>query len=101
MSEHKADYVRGQAPLGAGNHHCHWTGCAAKVPPAMWGCRKHWYMLPADIRNRIWRTFRPGQEIAKTPSAEYVTAAREARDWIAANHPPQGAAADLFGGGHG
>lgn len=72
----------------AGNHHCHWTGCGAKVPPAMWGCKKHWYMLPASIRAAIWRTFRPGQEDSKTPSREYVAAAREARDWIAANHPP-------------
>lgn len=85
----KADYVRGQAAKGhRGDHHCHWTGCAAKVPPAMWGCRRHWYMLPIGLRNRIWRTFRPGQEQSKTPSREYVEAAREAQDWIAANHPP-------------
>jgi hypothetical protein len=45
-------------------------------------------MLPADIRTRIWRTFRPGQEQTKTPSREYVEAARAAQDWIAANYPP-------------
>lgn len=101
MGNVKADYVRARAATAPGGHHCHWTGCNAKVPPAMWGCRKHWYMLPAAIRARIWRTFRPGQEIEKTPAAEYVAAAREARDWIAANHAPKGAPADLFGGRHG
>jgi hypothetical protein len=85
----KVDYVRQQAARGhAGDHHCHWPGCDAKVPPAMWGCRRHWYMLPAPIRARIWRTFRPGQERTKTPSRDYVEAAREAQDWIAANHAP-------------
>ncbi len=96
----KADYVRGQAARNTTfDHHCHWTGCTTKVPPAMWGCRKHWYMLPDDLRARIWKAYRPGQEISKDPSTAYLTVAREARDWIAANHPP--AAADLFGGTHG
>lgn len=84
----KAAYVRA-APPAEGGHHCHWTGCEKAVPPRMWGCRKHWYMLPADIRAEIWRTFRPGQEITKSPSADYLVAARKARDWIAEHHPPK------------
>jgi hypothetical protein len=85
----KAGYVIGQAKRSAGtDHHCHWTGCTAKVPPAMWGCKRHWSKLPEPIRQAIWRSFRPGQEISKTPSAAYVEAARAARDWIAENHPP-------------
>lgn len=97
MTNRKADYVRAQAKRNTTfDHHCHWTGCNASVPPAMWGCRKHWYMLPADLRARIFRAYRPGQEITKTPSADYIAVAREVRDWIAANHAP---AADLFGAG--
>ena len=85
----KADYVRSRLDGPAGGHHCHWPGCTAKVPPAAWGCRKHWYRLPHAIRNRIWASFRPGQEQSKTPSRAYVEAAREAREWILANHPPE------------
>lgn len=48
----------------------------------MWGCRMHWFMLPKHIRNRIWATYRPGQEITKTPSKEYIEAAEEAQEWI-------------------
>jgi hypothetical protein len=82
----KADYVRTESRKPAGKHHCHWPGCDRKVPPAKWGCIKHWYMLPIGLRNKIWVTFRPGQEISKTPSRTYVEVAREVQEWIKANH---------------
>lgn len=63
-------------------HTCHWPGCTEQVPPKLWGCKKHWFMLPADIRREIWRTYRPGQELQKDPSREYIAAAREAQEWI-------------------
>lgn len=68
-------------------HTCHWTGCTQAVPPAMWGCKAHWFRLPKAIRDEIWRTYRPGQEITKTPSVAYVEAAKRAREWIAAQEP--------------
>jgi len=51
----------------------------------MWGCKGHWYTLPPPIRTAIWRTYRPGQEVAGTPSLEYIRAAQAAQDWIAAH----------------
>ena len=81
----KAEYVRGEARKGAGGHHCHWPGCEKLVPPAMWGCKAHWFKLPASLRSKVWRTYRPGQEITKTPSKEYIAVAREVQAWIAAN----------------
>lgn len=27
-------------------HTCHATNCTTPVPPTMWGCRKHWFMVP-------------------------------------------------------
>jgi hypothetical protein len=48
----------------------------------MWGCRAHWFALPAGLRSRIWETYRPGQEISKTPSAAYLAAARDVQAWI-------------------
>lgn len=79
----KADYVK-RAPKRRG-HTCHWPGCTQQVPPAMWGCKTHWFALPAELRRKIWQTYRPGQEITKTPSPEYIAAAQEVQDWIAAN----------------
>jgi hypothetical protein len=49
----------------------------------MWGCRGHWYRLPASLRRRIWNTYVPGQEITKTPSPEYIDAAKAVQAWIA------------------
>jgi hypothetical protein len=82
----KVDYVRlNRKP--AGSHTCHWPGCTTLVAPAVWGCRPHWYKLPQQIRDRIWKAFKPGQEISKTPSAEYLAAANEAQVWIAGLPP--------------
>jgi hypothetical protein len=70
------------------DHHCHWTGCQKKVPPAVWGCKQHWYRLPLHLRRKIWRAYKPGQEVTKTPSAEYLAVAREVREWIEQNDAP-------------
>lgn len=64
-------------------HTCHWPGCGKAVPPAMWGCKGHWFKLPKVLRDRIWETYRPGQEITKTPSAAYLAVAQEVQQWIA------------------
>lgn len=66
-------------------HKCHWPSCDIEVPPRMWGCRAHWFKLPKQIRNRIWATYRPGQEIDKNPSSAYVEAAQDALIWIREN----------------
>jgi len=82
----KADHVRAAKRGGEHRgHHCHWPGCDKLVPPAQWGCTRHWYMLPLELRRKIWRAYRIGQEDTKTPSREYVEVAREAQDWIRAN----------------
>lgn len=79
---------------GASAHRCHWPSCNRVVPPRLWGCRKHWYRLPADLRARIWETYRPGQELTKTPSAEYREAAKAVQAWIAAQESTDGAAGE-------
>lgn len=77
----KADYVRAQPQ--SRSHTCHWTGCTKQVPPAMWGCKQHWFKLPAALRARIWRAYRPGQEKDMRPSEEYMVAAHDVERWIA------------------
>lgn len=74
-------------------HTCHWPNCQRIVQPKFWGCTLHWYMLPAELRSRIWKAYVPGQEITKTPSREYIAVAREVQEWILKNHYPQ---RDLF-----
>lgn len=63
-------------------HECHWLECYTQVAPAMWGCRRHWFMLPKRLRDKIWNCYRIGQEADGKPSREYVKAAREVQEWI-------------------
>lgn len=84
----KVEYVKAAAAGPRLKHHCHWPGCAKECPPSMWGCKAHWFKLPAALRSKIWRTFEPGQEVSKTPSRAYVEAAREVQAWIMANATP-------------
>jgi len=88
----KAAYVVQQGQTR--NHACHWPGCTAQVPPAMWGCKEHWFALPPPIRTKIWRAYRMGQEIDGCPSREYLEAARAAQEWIAAREARK--TGDLF-----
>lgn len=83
VSNDKVDYVKSQASTQpTSGHICHWPGCTKKVPAVMWGCKKHWYMLPVKIRSEIWRSYQPGQEIMKNPTETYLKAAKKAQDWI-------------------
>lgn len=81
--EAKVAYVKRQGQTR--DHHCHWPGCGKNVPPAMWGCKQHWMKLPQRLRNKIWTTFRPGQETNWTPSAAYLEVAYEVQQWIEEN----------------
>jgi hypothetical protein len=78
----KADYVRAQPQTRS--HECHWPGCGKQVPPAMWGCKAHWYALPPVLRRKVWAAYRPGQEIDMRPSANYLHVAKQVQEWIAA-----------------
>ncbi|MFP4538871.1 MAG: hypothetical protein ACLFPA_11290 [Dichotomicrobium sp.] len=80
----KADHVR-RAKQTRG-HTCHWPGCTRQVPPAMWGCKYHWFRLPKHLRDRIWRHYRPGQENDMKPSEEYLAAADAVQQWIREHH---------------
>jgi hypothetical protein len=87
-------YVKAQRQTR--KHTCHWPGCEAQVPPAMWGCRPHWYALPKVLRDRIWRTYRPGQEVTLAPSRAYVEVARDVQTWIENRLSSQRAEAGLL-----
>lgn len=84
----KYDHVREAQQTRA--HVCHWPGCQAQVPPAMWGCRPHWYRLPRHLRAAIWAAYRSGQEETLNVSPAYLAAARAAQAWIGEHSGPGG-----------
>lgn len=88
MTSPKVVHVLSEARKGSHGHHCHWPGCDKKVPPAMWGCKYHWRLIPVFLQRKIWAEYRAGQEISKTPSRGYVSAAQEVQAWIRDNFPP-------------
>jgi hypothetical protein len=53
----------------------------------MWGCRTHWFQLPKRLRDAIWRTYSPGQEIRMNPSRDYIAVADEVQRWIRGEEP--------------
>lgn len=64
------------------NHTCHAWKCRVEVPPAMFMCKMHWFMLPGHLRRDVWRHYVPGQEETKTPTNEYLDVARRAIEWL-------------------
>ena len=67
-------------------HTCHCPHCNRAVSPKLFGCKSCWFALPQKMRDAIWATYRPGQEITKTPSPEYIKAARAAIEYLRENH---------------
>lgn len=64
-------------------HLCHAVGCKVNVPPKMLMCLRHWRMVPKALQAQVWATYRPGQEIDKRPTQEYLTASNAAIDAVA------------------
>lgn len=53
----------------------------------MWGCKRHWFKLPKRLRDKVWDTYKPGQEVDMSPSVEYLEVVLEVREFIKANFP--------------
>jgi hypothetical protein len=66
-------------------HTCHARGCPVAVPPKMLMCRRHWFMVPKLLRDRVWATYRTGQEEGNADvTREYLDAADAAIEAVAA-----------------
>lgn len=63
-------------------HHCHAKGCSVPVPPHLLMCAEHWRLVPPSLQRRVFSTYRKGQERDKSPSPQYLQAAREAIDFV-------------------
>jgi hypothetical protein len=64
-------------------HMCHARRCGRVVLPRLLMCLRHWRMLPRDLQREVWRAYRPGQEVDKRPSAEYLDVMKRAVDAVA------------------
>lgn len=63
----KVAYVKSQGQTR--NYHCQ--------------CKQHWFALPKNLRDLIWQTYEPGQEVDLRPSEAYPDAADKVQQWIA------------------
>jgi hypothetical protein len=63
-------------------HTCHARGCPVSTLPKYFMCRRHWAMLPKEMRDAVWREYHQGQEVRKDPTPEYLEVTREAINWL-------------------
>lgn len=64
-------------------HTCHARGCNTYCAPKYLMCRKHWRMVPAKIQRKVWKHYRPFQEIDKQPSEKWLKWANRAIEAVA------------------
>ncbi|MBD2386034.1 hypothetical protein [Cylindrospermum sp. FACHB-282] len=57
-------------------HCCHLPGCNTYTPPIYLMCKRHWYMVPPHLQALVHKHYKPGQEIDKNPSVEYLRVSR-------------------------
>jgi hypothetical protein len=62
---------------------CPVPGCGDRIDQTRLMCRRDWYQVPKRLRDRVWRTWRSGQEATSRQHQEAVieavAAARAAR----------------------
>jgi hypothetical protein len=61
--------------LSSGPKRCPVIGCDEPIDPSRLMCRMDWYLVPYELRGRIWATWRSG-EVAFSP--EHLGAVHEA-----------------------
>jgi predicted SPOUT superfamily RNA methylase MTH1 len=49
----------------------------------MFMCKRHWFMLPKAMRDRVWEHYVPGQEVRKDPTEEYLFVTLECVNYVA------------------
>jgi hypothetical protein len=73
------------------NHLCHAPRCSVPVPPKLFMCKRHWFMLPKAMRDAVWAHYQSGQEERKiAPTEEYLRVTDEAEAYIAQREGIQG-----------
>ena len=62
------------------SHECPAEGCTMAVSGSMLMCRKHWYMVPARLRAKVWNAWADGTGAGSKAHQEAILAAVEAVD---------------------
>lgn len=63
-------------------HKCPAPPCQRQVPPAMFACKSHWFLLPKQVRDDIWDAHRAGT------ASEHIAAMAAAVRWYEENLCP-------------
>lgn len=64
--------------MNDGTHECPAPGCVTRVRREQLACPPHWYAIPADLRERLWRAWRRGTDAEHAEArAACVAALRE------------------------
>lgn len=54
---------------------CPVTGCGRQISRSRLMCRRHWYQIPKQLRDRVWATWRSGEGVLSTEHCEAVLSA--------------------------
>jgi len=54
---------------------CPVPGCGAEIDPSRLMCHVHWYLVPKQIRDRVWATWRSGRGTSDPEHQEAVRTA--------------------------
>jgi hypothetical protein len=57
---------------------CPVAGCRDQIDPSRLMCRRHWYLVPKQVRDRVWATWRSGQGALSMEHLEAVCMAMTA-----------------------
>jgi hypothetical protein len=61
--------------LYSGVRGCPIPGCGQEIDPSRLMCRRHWYTVPKEVRDRVWATWRSGQGAYSREHQDAVRAA--------------------------
>ncbi len=76
-------------------HNCAIPDCGARIPTSMLMCRRHWFMVPRPLRDRVNDAWSIAPDMRALESPEYMAARQEAIDAVAALlRPSTGTAAE-------
>jgi hypothetical protein len=62
-------------------HRCRAVACAVEVEPHLLMCKRHWFMVPKPLRQRVWQTYRAGDYLDAAKAAIAAIAAVEEREF--------------------
>jgi hypothetical protein len=51
---------------------CPVIGCGEQIDPSRLMCRRHWYLVPRQLRDRVWATWLSGAGVLSTEHQEAV-----------------------------